>query len=172
MICFIFEDLVPLWVGTPDLHVVVLVHPRLIVVPGSDGQRLLMEIPDLSLSSIWCLDDHVSVINQVEISVILQFRDNIEISLDIETEIRIEFTLYWLIGILISINELPLLIDSSVFVLDYNVSIFIITCICNIHNLSSLIYNEFSILLEELPPSWIDTIGNSQVRTSTVRLDF
>jgi len=27
-----------------------------------------MEVPDLSLSSIWSLDDHVSVVNEVKIS--------------------------------------------------------------------------------------------------------
>jgi len=55
------------------LHVVgstsALDIPRLIVQSGSDGQRLLMEVPDLSLSSIWSLDDHVSVVDQVEVSM-------------------------------------------------------------------------------------------------------
>jgi isocitrate dehydrogenase kinase/phosphatase len=32
-------------------------------------QRFLIEIPDLSLSSVWCLNNHVSVIDQVKVSV-------------------------------------------------------------------------------------------------------
>jgi hypothetical protein len=44
----------------------------LVVVSGSNGQRWLMEVPDLSLSSIWSLDDHVSVVDQVKISVAIQ----------------------------------------------------------------------------------------------------
>jgi len=32
-----------------------------------------MEVPDLSLSSIRSLDDHIPVVNQIEVSVLLQF---------------------------------------------------------------------------------------------------
>jgi hypothetical protein len=68
------EDLEPLGVSAPDSHLigssVVSDVPRLIVISCSDGQRLLMEIPHLSVSSIWSLDDHVSVVDQVKISVL------------------------------------------------------------------------------------------------------
>jgi len=43
--------------------------PRLVVVSCSDGQGLLVEVPDLSPSSIWSLDDKVSVIDEIKISV-------------------------------------------------------------------------------------------------------
>jgi hypothetical protein len=60
------EDLEPSRVSAPDLHVVCLTStldiPRLVVVSSSNGQRLLMEIPDLLLSSILNLDSQVSVI--------------------------------------------------------------------------------------------------------------
>jgi hypothetical protein len=41
----------------------------LVVELGLDGQRLLMEVPDLSLSSISSLDNHVSVVDQIKVSV-------------------------------------------------------------------------------------------------------
>jgi len=63
----------PSRVGAPDLHIVgsssTLDVPGLVVVSGSDGLGLLMEVPDLSLSSIWSLDNHVSVVDKVKISV-------------------------------------------------------------------------------------------------------
>jgi hypothetical protein len=43
--------------------------PRLVVIPGSDSQGLLVEVPNLGVSSIWCLDDHVSVVDQIKVSV-------------------------------------------------------------------------------------------------------
>lgn len=74
MICFVLKDLEPLGVGAPDLHLIcsscTLDVPRLVVVSGSDGKRLLMEIPDLSVSSIWSLDHHVSVVNEIKVSVV------------------------------------------------------------------------------------------------------
>jgi hypothetical protein len=67
LVVLIFENLPPSWVGWPDLHVLCFTRALdikwLVVVSGPDGQRLLMEVPDLSLSSIWSLDDHVSVVN-------------------------------------------------------------------------------------------------------------
>jgi hypothetical protein len=67
----VLEYLPPSRVGAPDLHVVgssrVLNVEGLVVVSGSDGQRLLMEVPDLGSSSISCLDDHVSIVDQVEV---------------------------------------------------------------------------------------------------------
>jgi hypothetical protein len=67
------EDLEPSRVSAPDLHVLSLTCaldvPRLIVLLGSDGQGLLMEVPCLGVSTIWCLNDHVSVVNQIKISV-------------------------------------------------------------------------------------------------------
>jgi hypothetical protein len=70
------EDLEPLGVSAPDSHLigssVVSDVPRLIVISCSDGQRLLMEIPDLGSSTVGNLDDHVSVIDQVKVSMIRQ----------------------------------------------------------------------------------------------------
>jgi hypothetical protein len=69
----VFEKLPPSRVSTPDLHVIgfsgVLDVPRLVVILGSDGQRLLMEVPNLSVSSIWCLENKLSGVDQIEIFV-------------------------------------------------------------------------------------------------------
>jgi hypothetical protein len=40
----------------------------LVIVSGSDGLGLLMEIPDLGSSSILSLDDHISIVDQVDVS--------------------------------------------------------------------------------------------------------
>jgi len=51
------ENLEPSRVCAPDLHIVgfswVLDVPRLIVISGSNGQGLLVEVPFLGASSIW-----------------------------------------------------------------------------------------------------------------------
>jgi hypothetical protein len=125
----------------------------LVVQSGSNGQRLLVEVPDLSLSSVWCLDDHVSVVDEIKISVLWQFGDYIEVSFNIESEISVEFTFDWLIWVLISIDNLPLLVDLSMFVVDLDILVLIIESTSNIHHLSFLINNEFAFQSEELPPS-------------------
>jgi hypothetical protein len=125
----------------------------LVVQSGSDGQRLLVEVPDLSLSSVWCLDDHVSVVDEIKISVLWQFGDYIEVSFNIESEISVEFTFDWLIWVLISIDNLPLLVDLSMFVEDLDILVLIIESTSNIHHLSFLIHNELAFQSEELPPS-------------------
>jgi hypothetical protein len=75
LVGLILEDLPPSRVGAPDLHVVgssrILDIPRLIVVSSSDSQGLLMEVPDLGSSSIFSLDDHVSVVDEIKVSVLL-----------------------------------------------------------------------------------------------------
>jgi hypothetical protein len=130
MVCLIFENLEPLRVCTPNLHLVsssrILDIPRLIVISSSDGQRLLMEVPDLGSSPIWCLNDHVSVVNEIKVPILLQFRDNIEVSFNIETKITIKLTLGWFIWILISIDNLPLLVNSSMLVVDDDILTFIV----------------------------------------------
>jgi len=73
----ILEDLEPSRVGAPDLHVLSFSCrfdvPRLIVQLGSDCQRFLVKPPELSISSILSLDDKISVVNQIEVSVGWEF---------------------------------------------------------------------------------------------------
>ena len=58
------------------MHVVgssgVLDVPGLIVVSGPDGQGLLMEVPNLLSSTIGGLDGEVSVVLDLEVSVVWQ----------------------------------------------------------------------------------------------------
>jgi hypothetical protein len=41
----------------------------LVVQLGSDCQGLLMEVPSLGASTISCLDDHVSVVDEIKVSM-------------------------------------------------------------------------------------------------------
>jgi hypothetical protein len=34
-----------------------------------DGLGSLIEVPNLGVSSIWCLDNHVSIVDQFDVSV-------------------------------------------------------------------------------------------------------
>ena len=89
-----------------------------------DGHRSLVEIPDLGLSSIWCLNDHVSVANQVKVSVFGQLGDNVEVSLNEETEVFVKFSLLWFLWIFISEDDVPLLVDLSC--LCYNLDVLVL----------------------------------------------
>jgi hypothetical protein len=93
---FVLEDLPPVRVSGPDLHVVGLSWgfdiPWLAVVLGLDCQWFLVEPPDLSISTIWCLEYHVSVVDQVEVSVRWQCCDNVEWSFNIEAEVKHKVT--------------------------------------------------------------------------------
>jgi hypothetical protein len=108
MISLVFEELEPLRISAPDLHVVgstrTLDVPWLVIQSSSDSQGLLMEVPDLGLSSVWCFNDHVSVVNEIEISVFFEFRNNVEISFNIHAEISIELSFDWFFWILVGID--------------------------------------------------------------------
>jgi hypothetical protein len=155
---FILEDLEPSTVGAPDLHVVsfssTLDIEGLVVVSSSDSQRLLVEIPLLSISSIWSLDDHISVVDQVEISIGFECRDNIECAINVKTELLVKLTLSWFLLILIYIDNSPSLLNLSIPVHDYDILVLIVNSSRNFNDLSSIIGNESIILKsEKLPPS-------------------
>ena len=84
-----------------------------------------MEVPDLSLSSIRSLNDHVSVVDEVEVSVTWHSGDNIEISFDIESELFIQLSLLWL-RVLVNIDNLPLLSEILVSVVYHHISLLLI----------------------------------------------
>jgi hypothetical protein len=155
---FILEDLEPSTVGAPDLHVVsfssTLDIEGLVVVSSSDSQRLLVEIPLLSISSIWSLDDHISVVDQVEISIGFECRNNIECAINVKTELLVKLTLSWFLLILIYIDNSPSLLNLSIPVHDYDILVLIVNSSRNFNDLSSIIGNESIILKsEKLPPS-------------------
>jgi hypothetical protein len=68
------EDLPPVRVSAPDLNVCRFswwFDVKWLVVQSSlDSQRFLIEVPFLSLSSVSYLDDHVSVVDEVEVSAL------------------------------------------------------------------------------------------------------
>jgi hypothetical protein len=83
-----------------------------------------MEIPYLSSSTVWCFDDHVSVVDKVEVSVVWESRDNVEVSLNVKTESFIELTLSWFSLPLIGVDDVPLLVNGILLSVDTNVSVF------------------------------------------------
>jgi hypothetical protein len=95
----------------------------LVVVSGSDGQRWLMEVPCLSLSSIWSLDDHVSVVDEVEVSVAIQIGDDIEISFNIDTELLVKLALSWFLFVFVNIDNSKSLVDLTISVFNLDVSV-------------------------------------------------
>jgi hypothetical protein len=69
LVVLVLEYLPPIRVCAPDSHAVgssiVSDVKGLVVVSGSDGQRLLMEVPHLSSSSVGDLDHHVSIVDDI-----------------------------------------------------------------------------------------------------------
>jgi len=89
----------------------------LVVDLGLDGERFLIEPPGLSLLAILCLDDHLSVVDSFEVSVSSKSRDNVEWSFNVKSEIFVEFSLSWFTLPFISIDNIPLLVDSVIWLL-------------------------------------------------------
>jgi hypothetical protein len=112
-----------------------------------------MEVPSLGSCTIWYLDDNVPTVNKINVSIFWQLRNNVEISFNVKTELLVKFTLSWFSFPFISIDNVPLLVNSAVFSIDLNVSIFSINCTLNIQYLSFLIDDEGILVFEELPPS-------------------
>jgi hypothetical protein len=158
------EDLPPSRVCAPNLHVIgfsrALDVEGLVVVSGSDGQRLLMEVPDLGASSVWCLDDHVSVVDQVEVSVLLQLRDDVEIFLNYETKLIIHLSFAWLSLPFINIDDVPLLVKAVVSAVDSNVSVLLVNITNYFHDFASFINHIMILESEELPPSRVSSCAS------------
>jgi hypothetical protein len=129
-----------------------------------------MEVPDLGSSAIWSLDDHVSVVDQVEVSVVWERWDNVEVSLNIKTESFVELTLSWFTLPFVNVDNIPLLMDLVVSLVDTDVSVFLINSTLNFHYLSSLVDNLRSLVSEELPPSWVGS-GTSDIGRSSISLN-
>jgi hypothetical protein len=131
----ISEDLVPSRVGAPDLHIVgftsTLDIPRLVVISCSDGQRLLVEVPHLGISSVWSLNDHVSVVDQIKVSVFFHLRDNMEVFFNNESIFFIELSFSWFSLPFINVDDVPLLVKPVVSRVNTNVSVFSINVSLN-----------------------------------------
>jgi len=148
----ISKDLEPSWVGAPDLHIIssssILDIPWLIVVFGFDSQRLLVEIPDLSVSSIWSFEYHISVVNEIKVSVWWHLGNNVEWSFNIKTEIFVEFSLLWIFWVFISIDKIPLLVEAIDSLFNIEILVLVICAWLDSNNLTSLIDNIMALISE------------------------
>jgi len=129
----------------------------LVVKLGLDCQRSLVEPPDLGVSAIWSLDYHVSVVDNFEVSVGIQSRDNVEWSLNVHAELFIKFALSWFTLPFVNIHNFPLLMDSSVLgFITLDVSSFRIGSSLNVEVFVHTLLegsNVRSLDSEQLPPS-------------------
>jgi len=117
-----------------------------------------VEVPDLSSSSVWNLDNHVSIVDQVKISIVWKMRDNVEIFLNVKTKSFVKLSFCGLSLPFININEIPLLseIVSISSVVDHDVSalhIGVEVLVLNFKDLTLLIDNVSTFSSPELPPS-------------------
>jgi len=125
----------------------------LVVQLGLDSQRLLVEPPDLGVSSIWSLDDYVSVVDEIKISAGSESSLDVEWSFNVESEAFIEFALSWLFWIFVNINDVELLVDLAMFVPGNDVLAFSIHSSFNIKYLSLFVDDESTFTSPHLPPS-------------------
>jgi len=114
-----------------------------------------MEVPNLGVSSIWCLDDHISIVDKVKIPVFFHLRNNMEVFLNNESEFFIHLSLLWFWFPLIDIDDVPLLVKTIVSSINSDVSVFLINITSYFHNLSSLVDDVVVLESEHLPPSCV-----------------
>jgi hypothetical protein len=81
----------------------------------------LIEVPELSASSISCLDDHVSVIDQVKIFVGWKLGDNVEWSFNIEAKVFAQLSLNRFFLPFILIDDVKELLDFAMLVVNNDV---------------------------------------------------
>jgi hypothetical protein len=112
-----------------------------------------VEVPHLLLSAVSCLNSKFVAIDDIEVSVLWQFRDDVEWSFDVESEFLVEFTLSWFTLVFINVDDVPLLVDLSMFSPGNDVSVFGINSTVNIHYHSSFVDNEWALISEHVPPS-------------------
>ena len=112
-----------------------------------------MEVPNLSSSSIWSLDDHVSVVDYIKVSLLSHLRLNIEVSFNVEAEIFIKLSLAWFSFPFVNVHNIPHLVHSSSRIVNNYVSVFSINITLNIKHLSSFVLDEMIFISKELPPS-------------------
>jgi hypothetical protein len=91
-----------------------------------------------------------------------------EWSFNIETEVFIEFSLLWLFWHFISVDDVELLVESSMLLVDDDVLALLVFSLPYIQNLSTFIDEESIIVLEHLPPSRVDSTGHSHVVAVTI----
>jgi len=122
-----------------------------------------MEVPNLSVSSIWCLNDHISIVDKVKIPVFFHLRNNMEVFLNNESEFFIHLSLLWFWFPLIDIDDVPLLVKTIVSSLNTNVSVLLVDVANNFHDFTSLVDNVMVLEPEHLPPSRVSSSASQVV---------
>ena len=107
----------------------------------------------MSLSSISSLDNHVSVVDEIEISSIAHSGDDVEGSVNVKSEVFVHLSLGWFTLPLVSIDDIELLVDLTVSGVGNDVSVFIIDSTLDIEDLFLLIGNLKTSSVPHLPPS-------------------
>jgi len=125
------------------------------VLLGLDGLgNLIKEELLRSTSSFQCFDYQISSSNNCNSFVHWHFGNNVERSVNMETEVLVETLggLSW--SILINVDNFPSLIQSTSFVPYANVGTFLIFASGNFNNFVVLDIDEvFSLISKKLPPS-------------------
>lgn len=80
----------------------------------------------MGLSTILSLDDHVSVVNQVEVSFGIHSSNNVEVSFDVKSELFVELSLGWFLLVLVDVDNSPSLVSLAVLVLNNDVLVLVI----------------------------------------------
>jgi hypothetical protein len=78
----------------------------LVVVLGSNGQRLLMEVPSLAVTFTFGLNYRVSIVDEIIVSIFSKNWDSIEVFIDIRSKIIIKITFESFVFICICIDDL------------------------------------------------------------------
>jgi len=144
--------LVPLTVSAIDVEEGVSGINGLIISLRLNGLGLIIEIPLLSISSIWSLDDK-SVANEINVSVVRQLRNDMEWFSDLHSPFFV-VSLVWNLWRFINIDNVPLLMFFSfgTLVLSNNLSVFGILFALSCDNLSFLVGDISVLVLEHLVP--------------------
>jgi len=122
-----------------------------------------MEVPYLSISSVWSLNDHVSVVDQIKVSVLFHLRYNVEVFFNNKTVFFIELSLYWFTLPFINVDNVPLLVKTIVSSLNTNVSVLLVDVANNFHDFTSLVDNVMVLEPEHLPPSRVSSSASQVV---------
>jgi hypothetical protein len=107
-----------------------------------------VEVPLLGISSVRCLDDHVSVVDEIKISVVWQLRNDVEWSFNVKSELLVELSFLWFSLPFVNIHDIPLLMDSIVLFVNTNVSVLSINIANNFDSLALFVYNSSALVSE------------------------
>jgi hypothetical protein len=163
-----FEHLEPSCVGLPELNIVwsaTALNLERVGCVGNwlDGLGLLVEWPLLIFLVDSIADDDVSSANNCEYSSHWESWDNVECSVDPESELLVESLNFITLG-LVDVDDLPSLVETGVLSPDNNLLAFWVLVSLDIEDLSWLGVDELLVLiLEKLPPSWVSSPGKHVV---------